>query len=186
MTLPDTLVIEQPWGAARHLFGTRYETHAYTEHGAPVVAVAERKRLGPLRKLLRATGFSGRTTFDLVVSHLGQPLLLIRKGPGKPPTQVSRPDGVPIGSVRKESRSHYALLDPSGRRICYFGDVAGFTQGAIARRDGRRVRQDVLRLHPGAAEPARSLALATGLVFDIVRGVGTNHTGGGGFDFPAA
>ncbi|RKT51648.1 hypothetical protein [Saccharothrix australiensis] len=186
MTLPDTLIIEQPWGAARHLFGTRYETRAYTEHGAPVAVAADRKGLGPLRKLLRTTGFSGRTTFDLVVSHLGQPLLLVRKGPGKPPTRVSRPDGAPLGSVRRESRSHYALLDPSGQRICYFGDVAGFTQGAIAKRDGRRVRRDVLHVRPGTPEPARTLALAVGLAFDVVRGVGTSHTGGGGFDFPAA
>ncbi|MBM7812350.1 hypothetical protein [Saccharothrix algeriensis] len=201
MTLPDTLVIEQPWGAARHLFGTRYEVRAYTEHGAPVAAVADRGRLGPVRRLLRTTGFSGRTVFDLVVSDLagpgpvapglaapgpGRPLLLIRKGPGKPPTRVTRADGVALGSVRRESRTHYALLDPAGQRICYFGDVAGFTRGAIAERDGRRVRRDVLRVRPDAPEPARSLAVAVGLAFDVVRGVGTNHTGGDGFDFPAA
>ncbi len=186
MTLPDTLVIEQPWGAGRHLFGTRYETTAYTEHGTPLAEVSDRGRLGPIRKLLRTTGFSGRTTFDLVVSHLGQPLLLIRKGPGRPPTSVSRPNGTPLGSIRKESRTHYALLDPAGRQICYFGDIAGFTQGAIAKRDGKRVRRDVLHVRPGTPEPTRSLAIAVALAFDVVRGKGTSHTGGGGFDFPAA
>ncbi|MBW4715617.1 hypothetical protein [Saccharothrix obliqua] len=179
----DTLIIEQPWGTGRHLLGTRYRVDVHSEHDVPLASVRDRRGLGPLRALLRTTGFSGRTAFDLEVAHLGQPLLLVRKGAGKPPTRVSRPDGTPLGALHKESRTHYALLDPTGQRLCYFGDVAAFTQGAIARRDGGRVRRDVLRLRPGAPEPARALAVALGLVFDVVRGVGTNHTGGGGFDF---
>ncbi|CCH35543.1 hypothetical protein ABZ816_13145 [Actinosynnema sp. NPDC047251] len=182
----DTLVIEQPWGPGRHLFGTRYRVRAYTEHDVPVADATDRKGLGPVRKLLRTTGFSGRTTFDLVVAQHGQPLLLIHKGPGRPPVRVSRPDGTPVGALHRESHTHFALLDPAGTRLCYFGDAAGFSQGAIAKRDGRRVRRDVLRLRPGTPEPVRTLAVAVGLAFDVVRGKGTAHTGGGGFDLPAA
>ncbi|GAA3881258.1 hypothetical protein GCM10022243_52330 [Saccharothrix violaceirubra] len=185
MTLPDTLLIEQPWGAGRHLFGTRYRIDVYTEHGAQVAQVTDRGLLGPLRKALRATGFSGRTTFDLVVTQGRQPILRIRKGPGRPPTTVSYPDGRPIGSLRKEGRAHYALLDAAGQRLCHFGDVVGFSTGSITKRDGRRVRQDLLRVRPGVPEPVRTLAIATALAFDVVRGTGTAHTSGGVLDFPA-
>ncbi|WP_309109847.1 hypothetical protein [Saccharothrix sp.] len=183
----DTLVIEQPWGAGRHLFGTRYQTTALTEHGVPLATAADRKFLGPLRKLLRATGFSGRTVYDLAVtSPQGQVLLLVHKGAGKPPTRVSRPDGTPVGSVRREGRGSYALLDPNGQRLCALTDVATFSPGALAKGPSGRVRRDVLRLRPGTPEPVRSLALATALAFDVVRGIGTNHTSGGGFDFPTS
>lgn len=186
MTLPgtDTLIIEQPWGALRHLLGTKYRNAVYDGRGALIATVSERKLLGPLRKLLRATAFSGRTRFDLVVSNHGQQVLLIRKGAGKPPTQVTWPNGTAVGSVRHEGHGAYGLLDPAGQRLCLLHEVASFSPGAIAKRDGRRVRRDVLNIRPGTPDPVRSLAIAAAVAYDVVRGVGTNHTSGGGFDFP--
>ncbi|GAA1268687.1 hypothetical protein [Saccharothrix xinjiangensis] len=186
MILPGihTLVIEQPWGPARHLFGSRYEVRVRSESGEPQAAVTDRGLLGPLRRLLRLTGFSGRTRFALALTHRGQPVLLLDKGRWRPPTRVTRPDGSPVGAVRLEGRGAYALLDPAGQRLALFHEVASFSAGAITRRDGKRVRQDVLRLRPGTPEPLRSLAIATAVAYDVVRGAGTNHTGSGGFDFP--
>lgn len=186
MTLPGihTLVIEQPWGPGRHLFGSRYEVRVYTERGEPLATVTDRGLLGPLRKLLRLTGFSGRTRFDLALAQHGRPQLLIGKGRWRPPTRVSLPDGSQVGAVRVEGRAAYALLDPAGQRLAMFHEVAAFTAGAITKRDGKRVRRDVLRLHPGTPEPLRTLAIATAVAYDVVRGAGTNHTGSGGFDFP--
>ncbi|WP_367134146.1 hypothetical protein [Saccharothrix sp. HUAS TT1] len=186
MTLPgvDTLIIEQPWGALRHLLGTAYRNDVHDGHGALVASVAERGFVGPLRKLLRVTAFAGRTRFDLALTSRGQQVLLIRKGAGKPPTLVTRPDGGAIGSVRHEGHGAYGLLDPAGQRLCLLHEVASFSPGALAKRDGRRVRRDVLTLRPGTPEPVRSLAIAAAVAYDVVRGVGTNHTGGGSFDFP--
>ncbi|WP_143261650.1 hypothetical protein [Allokutzneria sp. NRRL B-24872] len=180
----DALLVEQPWSASRHLWSTRYECSVYSEQGAPLATVTERKRLRPLRKLLRATGFSGRTVFDLVVAQQGYPLLSIHKGVGRPPVTVTRPDGVALGSVRHVRRGVYALLDPAGHQLCLLHEVVAFTPGAITKRDGRRVRQDSVRLRPNVPEPVRSLALAACFAYDIVRGIGTNHTSSG-FDFPA-
>lgn len=186
VTLPgtDTLIIEQPWGALRHLLGTRYRSDVYDGHGGLIATVSERKLLGPLRKLLRATAFSGRTRFDLVVADRGQQALLIRKGAGKPPTRVTWPNGAVVGAVRHEGHGAYGLLDAAGQRLCLLHEVASFSPGAITKRDGRRVRRDVLNLRPGTPDPVRSLAIAAAVAYDIVRGVGTNHTSGGGFDFP--
>jgi hypothetical protein len=186
VTLPgaDTLIIEQPWGVLRHLLGTRYRNDVHDVHGAVIASVSERRFPGPIRRLLRATAFSGRTTFDLVLADRDRRLLLIRKGPGKPPTRVTWPDGSEVGSVRHEGHGAYALLDPSGRRLCLLHEVASFSPGAIVKRDGRRVRRDVLTLRPGTPDPVRSLAVAAAVAYDVVRGVGTNHTSAGGFDFP--
>ncbi|MFD1145812.1 hypothetical protein [Saccharothrix hoggarensis] len=186
MTLPgtDTLIIEQPWGVLRHLVSTKYRSDVYDGHGAPIATVGERRMLGPLRKLLRATAFSGRTGFDLVLTHHGRQALHIRKGAGKPPTRVSLPDGAVIGAVRHEGHGAYALLDPAGQRLCLLHEVASFSPGALAKRDGRRVRRDVLNLRPGTPDPVRSLAIAAAVAYDVVRGVGTTHTSSGGFDFP--
>ncbi|MFB9908853.1 hypothetical protein [Allokutzneria oryzae] len=187
MTLPgfDSLLVEQPWSASRHLWSTRYECGVYSEQGALLATVTERGRLGPLRKVLRTTGFSGRTVFDLVVRQQETTLLAIRKGAGRPPVEVVRPDGVVLGAVRHVRRGVYALLDPAGHQLCLLHEVVAFTPGAIAKRDGRRVRRDAVRLRPGVPEPVRSLALAACVAYDVVRGIGTNHTSGG-FDFPAA
>ena len=186
MTLPgtDTLIIEQPWGALRHLLGTRYRNDVYDGHGTPVASVAEWKFVGPLRKLLRVTAFSGRTAFDLALTSGGRQVLLIRKGRGKPPTRVTLPNGGALGSVRHEGHGAYGLLDPAGQRLCLLHEVASFSPGAIAKRDGRRVRRDVLELRPGTPDPVRSLAIAAAVAYDVVRGAGTNHTSGGSFDFP--
>ncbi|MCP3803177.1 hypothetical protein NLX83_28255 [Allokutzneria sp. A3M-2-11 16] len=187
MTLPgfDSLLVEQPWSASRHLWSTRYECSVYSEQGALLATVTERKRLRPLRKVLRATGFSGRTVFDLVVAQQGFPLLAIRKGVGRPPLEVTRPDGAALGSVRQVRRGVYALLDPAGQQLCLLHEVVTFTPGAIGKRDGRRVRRDSLRLQPNLPESVRSLALAACVAYDVVRGIGTNHTSGA-FDFPTA
>lgn len=187
MTLPgaDTLVVEQPWGVLRHLLGTRYRGDVYDGGGALLASFSERGFPRPLRKLLRATALSGRTTFDLALADRGRPLLLIRKGAGKPPTRVTWPDGAVVGSVRHEGHGAYGLLDAAGQRLCLLHEVASFSPGAIAKRDGRRVRRDVLTIRPGTPDPVRSLAIAAAVAYDVVRGVGTNHTGAGGFDFPA-
>ncbi|MEU4763940.1 hypothetical protein AB0H12_11830 [Actinosynnema sp. NPDC023794] len=186
MTLPgtDTLIIEQPWGVLRHLLGTRYRNDVYDGGGALIASVSERRFLGPLRKLLRATAFSGRTTFDLALADRGRQLLLIRKGSGKPPTRVTWPNGSVVGSVRHEGHGAYGLLDAAGQRLRLLHEVASFSPGAIVKRDGRRVRRDVLTLRPGTPDPVRSLAIAAAVAYDVVRGVGTNHTSAGGFDFP--
>ncbi|ONI82740.1 hypothetical protein ALI22I_39895 [Saccharothrix sp. ALI-22-I] len=178
MTLPgtDTLIIEQPWHIGRHLWGASYRTTVYDERGALLATVTEREGPRLPRRVLRRIGFAGRSRYDLVLAWQGQPLLVVRKGMGKPPAQVFRPDGTPIGSVRRQGRNRFLLQDPTGQQLGLFHDVAWFSFGEVTKRDGRRVRRDVLRLPPGAPEPVRSLAIGTAVAFDVVRGIGTGET----------
>ncbi|MDQ2582904.1 hypothetical protein [Saccharothrix yanglingensis] len=186
MTLPGahTLLLEQPWTARSLFLRTRFRMDVRDERGTPLATVAERAGLGPLRRLLRATGFSGRTRFDLVVADRGHPVLRVTKGAGRPPVQVFAPDGALIGSVRNEGRGAAGLYGANGDRLASLGDAAGFTTRRITEREGRKVRRDTVRLRPGTPEPVRSLAIAAAIAHDVVRGVGTNHAGGGPIDLP--
>ncbi|WP_253769222.1 hypothetical protein [Goodfellowiella coeruleoviolacea] len=177
----DTLVVEQPWSFGSLLWRTRYRATAYDGQDRPVAVVAERRGPGLLAPV-RLTGLSGRTPFDLrVCTPDSREVLGIRKGFAlrRPRTHVLGPRGEPLGSIQAEPGHRFALLDAHGQRICLLADVAALDIRALARRDGRRVRRDVLRVRPGTPEPLRSLVLATGLAFDVVRNVGTWHYASG-------
>ncbi|WP_440901658.1 hypothetical protein [Actinosynnema sp.] len=183
MTLPDVLLVEHPWSFTDHLLKVRYSVRVYAESDAPLAHTEDLGGLGPL-VALRRTAFSGRTAFRVALSTPGGPLLEVRKGWGAPPTEVLLPGGRALGSLRKEGGGGVGLHDASGVRLCALGDVAGMSYRQLAKRDGARVRRDVLRLRVGLAEPVRSLAIATGVFYDVVRGDGVNHTSGGPIDSP--
>jgi hypothetical protein len=183
----DTLVIEQPWTVFSLLWRPRYEIEVYDERDVPIAKVVDQKKPGVLKSLVRWTGFSGLTAYTLRVTVPGGPdALVIRKGWGKPATRVFAPDGTLLGSVRRLRRpTAYALLDPSGSQLCLLGDVASLHLDTRVKRNGKRVRRDVLRIRPGTPQPLRSLAVAAGVAFDVVRGIGTGHATFGGVDWPA-
>lgn len=172
-----TLIVEQPWSAGSILFRPRYRAEVYDERDLLLATVAESSGPG-LQRPLRHTGFSGWTSYDLAVAApTGQPLLTVRKGFGRRPhIQVIAPTGQAIGSLRWLGGTRHALFDAGGRQLCLLGDVVRMKVGDIKKRNGRRVRRDVAQLRPGTAEPLRSLAVAGAVAYDVVRGIGTNHT----------
>ncbi len=167
------------------LLRRRYRTEVFDERDMPVAVVTERRGPG-LQALPRYTGFSGWTTFDLVVvAPNGQPLLNIHKPFGrKPRIRVTTANGQPLGWLRKEGGRQQSVHDANGARVCLLGDLLHINTGNRAKRNGKRVRRDVVRIRPGLAEPLRSLAVAGAVAFDVVRGVGTSHTDGD-FDWSA-
>jgi hypothetical protein len=181
----NNLFVEQPWTSMSLLFRRRYRVEVFDERDMPVAIVSERKGPG-LQTLPRLTGFSGWTTFDLVVvAPNGQPLLDIRKPFGrKPRITVTAANGQLLGWLRKEGARHQAVHDANGTRVCLLGDLLHINTGNRAKRGGRRVRRDVVQIRPGVAEPLRSLAVAGAVAFDVVRGAGTSHTDGD-FDWSA-
>jgi hypothetical protein len=175
----DTFFVEHPYNFLSLLSRPHYRVRAFSEHDVPLATVTERTGPG-LQRPLRHTGFNGWTSFDLVVAAPnGQPLMHIRKPFGrKPRIQVTTPDRRPVGSLQRQTNRLQALFDASGRQLCVLGDVIHIQTGHRAKRNGKRVRRDVVRIRPGVAEPVRSLAIAGALVFDIVRGAGTSRISG--------
>ncbi|HVK24858.1 MAG TPA: hypothetical protein VM677_26165 [Actinokineospora sp.] len=183
----DTLVIEHPWGFGKVLLRTRYQVTVRDERDALLATVAERSGPGAL-KLVRMTQLSASTPFELAVTEPGgAPVLSIEKGfsLGKGEVRVADPTGSPIGSVRYHGPRDIRLSDPAGRTLCVLDDVARFEFGVLAKRGKDRVRRDTLRLAPGLGHPVRTLAVATALAFEIIRGNGT-ATGNAGSSFPGA
>ncbi len=168
------------------LFRPHYQVEVFDEHDVPFAVVRERSGPG-LQRPLRHTGFSGWTTFDLdVVTPHGQPIMHIGKGFGRRPhVRVSTPQGQLIGTIKTHGPWRQSLHDATGQQLCFFGDIARIETGGRAKRGGRRVRRDVVRINPGVAEPLRSLATACAVAFDVVRGTGTRHVSSGGVDWPA-
>lgn len=174
MTLPDVLLVEHPWSFTDHLLKVRYSVRVYAESDAPLAHTEDRTTLGPLAGL-RPSWLSGRTPYRVVLSTPGGPVLSISKGWGSPAIEVLRSDGAPLGSLRREQRVRVGLHDPAGTRLCGLHDVAGLSyRTTLTKRDGHRIRRDVLRLRPGLADPVRSLAIAAGVFYDLVRGDGVN------------
>ncbi|CRK60056.1 hypothetical protein [Alloactinosynnema sp. L-07] len=183
----DTLVIEHPWGFGKVLMRTRYQVTVRDERDTLLATVAERRGPGAL-KLVRMTQFSASTPFELAVTDPGgTPVLSIEKGftLGKGDVRVTDPTGTPIGSVRYHGHRDIRLSDPAGQVLCLLGDVARFEFGVLAKRGRDKVRRDTLRLTPGLTHPVRTLAVATALAFEIVRGNGT-ATGNESSSFPGA
>ncbi|WP_109629571.1 LURP-one-related/scramblase family protein [Lentzea atacamensis] len=182
----STLFVEQPWTAMSLLFRPQYRVDVFDERDTPIAVVRERGGPG-LQRPLRYTGFSGWTTFDLdVVAPHGQPIMHIGKRFGRRPhVSVSTPQGQLIGTIKTHSAWKQSLHNANGQQICFFGDIARIETGGRAKRNGRRVRRDVVRINPGVAEPLRSLATACAVAFDVVRGTGTSHVSSGGVDWSA-
>lgn len=160
----------------RLMLGSKYLVEAYDGRDVPLGSVDETRR-GFITARLRNFSLSRWTSFHLrAVAPNGQPLLVITKpaGIGKRPTRVAWPNGQPVGSIVPQP-GRYALLDANGAHLCLLGDVLQIQIGQIKKRNGKRVRRDVVQIRPGTAEPVRSLAVAAAVAFDIVRGVGTNH-----------
>ena len=176
----DTFVVDQPWTPMRLMLGSKYSADAYDGRDVLLGSVRETRR-GFLTARLRNFSLSRWTPFSLqVTAPGGQPLLVVTKsaGIGKRPTKVAWPHGQPVGSIVPQP-GRYALLDVKGTQLCLLGDVLEIYLGRIEKRNGKRVRRDVVKIRPGTAEPVRSLAVAAAVAFDIVRGVGTNHLGTG-------
>ncbi len=164
----------------RLMLGSKYLADAYTGQDVLLGSVNEVRR-GFVTARLRNFSLSRWTPFHLqAVAPDGRPLLVVTKpaGIGKRPTRVAWPDGRPVGSIVPQP-GRYALLDPNGTHLCLLGDVLNLQLGQIDKRNGKRVRRDVVGIRPGTAEPVRSLAVAAAVAFDVVRGVGTNHLGTG-------
>ncbi|NKE57146.1 hypothetical protein FXN61_09985 [Lentzea sp. PSKA42] len=181
----DAFFVEHPYNFLSLLSRPHYRVQVFTEQDVPLASVSERTGPG-LQRPLRHTGFNGWTSFDLVVTapH-GQPLMHIRKPFGrKPRIRVTTPNGQVIGSLQRQTNRLQVLHDTDGRQLCMLGDVVHIQTGHRAKRNGKRVRRDVVRIRPGVAEPVRSLAIAGTLMFDIVRGAGTSRISGD-FDWSA-
>ncbi|PRX44908.1 hypothetical protein B0I33_1106 [Prauserella shujinwangii] len=175
-----TLHIEHPGGFRNALWRTEYRVDVYDEHGTPLAVVREREGPGAL-KLVRATGFSGHTPFDLRVTLPdGRDTLGIEKGFSARSTRVAVTDGAgkPLGSLHARGPRDIAVSDVDGRELGTLSELAAFQAGALSRRDGRRVRRDLLRLHRELAAPARQLAIAAAVAFDIVHNKGTTKPSG--------
>ncbi|WP_051782847.1 hypothetical protein [Lentzea aerocolonigenes] len=181
----STLFVEQPWTSMSLLFRPHYRVEVFDEHDTPVAVVRERSGPG-LQRPLRYTGFSGWTTFDLdVVAPHGQPIMHISKRFGRRPhVRVTSPQGQLIGTIKTHGAWKQSLHDATGQQLCFFGDIGRIETGGRSKRNGKRVRRDVVRINPGVAEPLRSLATACAVAFDVVRGTGTSHLSSGG-DWPA-
>lgn len=172
----DTLVIEHPWGFGKILLRARYGVSVFDEQGLPLASVAERSGPGAL-SVARMTHLSASTPFRLAVTRPdGSEVLRVDKGFtfGAGEVAVSAPTGEAIGSVRYRGPRRIEFSAPDGRSLGALDDVAALEFGALAKRDGDRVRRDVLRLRPGTTGALRLLAVGTGLAFDIVRGQGTS------------
>ncbi|GGN05746.1 hypothetical protein GCM10011609_51320 [Lentzea pudingi] len=181
----STLYVEQPWTFLSLLARPHYRVEVFDERDAPVAVV--RERTGPgLQRPLRHTGFSGWTAFDLdVVGPDGRPLMRIDRGFGRRSrVRVSTPQDQLIGTIETHGPWQQSLHDANGQQLCFFGDVARIQTGGRAKRNGSRVRRDVVQINPAVTEPLRSLATACAVAFDVVRGTGTSHTSSGGVDWP--
>ncbi|MEU0877654.1 hypothetical protein ABZ345_03565 [Lentzea sp. NPDC005914] len=172
----DSFVVEQPWSAMSLLLRPKYRVEAYDGRDLPLGFADETRRaLGV--GFLRAMSLSRWTPFHLrAVAADGRTVLVITKPAGffRRPTKVAWPNGQPIGSIVPQ-RGRYALLDANGTQLCLLGDVAHFQVGHIKKRNGNRVRRDVIQIRPGTSGPVRPLVVAAALAFDVVRGIGTNH-----------
>jgi hypothetical protein len=173
--------VEQPWTSLSLLFRPHYRAEVFDEHDTPVAVVRERSGPG-LQRPLRHTGFSGWTTFGLdVVAPHGQPIMHVDKQFGRRPhVRVSTPQGQLIGTIKTHGAWTQSLHDATGRQLCLFGDIGRIETGGRAKRNGRRVRRDVVQINAGVAEPLHSLATACAVAFDVVRGTGTSHLSGSG------
>jgi hypothetical protein len=175
----DSFFVEHPHNFLSLLSRPHYRVQVFNEQDVFLASVGERTGPG-LQRPLRHTGFNGWTSYDLAVTapH-GQPLMHVRKPFGrKPRIQVTAPNGQAIGFLQRQTSRLQALYDAGGRQLCVLGDVIHIQTGHRAKRNGKRVRRDVVRIRPGVAEPVRSLAVAGALVFDVVRGAGTSPTSG--------
>jgi hypothetical protein len=161
-----TLLVEHPGGFRRALWRTTYDVSVYDEHDRLLATVVERSGPGAAA-LVRATGWSGHTSFDLrVVSSDGHKVA------------VTGGTGTALGSLTRHGRSDVALTDAVGTPLGTLGGVGSLRTGALAKRDGHRVRRDVLTLRPDLGSPTRALAIAAALAWDIVHGRGTTRPSG--------
>jgi uncharacterized protein YxjI len=181
------LVVEQK----TKLFELRNQYRIFDETGAQVGSVMQ---VGQgIVTLLARIG----TDWDVVLpvklevrERDGSPVLLLHKPWFRMTVEVARPDGSPIGSIRKKIRvgkARFVLADRSGADI---GEVraqnwrardfevtdgnqqplARVTKkwGGLAREVFTDADTYLLELLPHAVDPLRSLALATALGIDLV------------------
>ena len=169
------LLIEQDAGVRKSLLNTAFAVDAYDEHGTLLATVRDRGGPG-LKGIVRVVDEPGVTPYDLVVSLPdGREALAIKKGfhwLGGGRVAVTAPDGTPVGTLTRRLASAITFTDPAGRPLGAFPDFAAFHYGEIAKRDGRRVRRNTLRLHPDLTGPPRLLAIAAGLAHNVVSGRG--------------
>lgn len=176
----ETLHIEHPGGFRNALWRTTYRVDVYDDQGNALATVRERQEPTAL-KLVRATGFSGHTPFDLrVAGPDGRDLLGIRKGFSARSARVavSGPGGSVLGSLLRHGPRDVMIFDPDGRSLGALSAIATFRAGALAKRDGRGVRRDVLRTRPDLGSPARELVIGAAVAFDIVQHKGTTKPSG--------
>lgn len=173
-----TLFIEFPATFGASFTRRHYSADIYDAHDRKLGAVEEKgttKIFGAVRWL---DDVNGETPFSLVLrTDTGEPVLHLRKGPSlfrNPRVAVSRPDGTEVGSLVRKRRGPVLLLDPEAREIGGFGTGPAYTRSAIAERDGKRVRRDVLHVDPAMPEPQRTLTVAAAAAYPVVIGFGTD------------
>lgn len=172
----DTFVIESTASFRKAFARAHYDVTVYDQFDRVLGTVAERKKSKVLGAVRLLSDFDGETPYDLVVRDAaGTPVLRVRKGISalKQNVRVSLPDGPKVGTLRSGLK-FIELFDPDDRALGTLGDVAGLERGVLAERNGQKVRRDSLQLRPGAPEPARTLAIAAGLAYPIVVGLGAN------------
>lgn len=118
----STFVVEQK----RKFFELRSQYRIFDEDGTQLGAVEQRKR--------SALTFLARLGTDLdvalpvtleVVDATGTPLLTLHKPWMRMTLQVSRPGGLPVGTIRKRiklGKATFGLADPAGLEL---GEVRG-------------------------------------------------------------
>ncbi|UVS82176.1 hypothetical protein [Actinokineospora sp. UTMC 2448] len=169
------LLIEQDIGMRKSFFNTSFAVNAYDEGGRLLARVRDRKSPG-LLGAVRMLGEAGTTPYDLAVTLPdGREALRISKGftwLGAGRVGVADPHGREVGTMVRRMAGSIEFADPDGRPLGAFGDHAAFRYGEVAKRDGQRVRRNTLWPRPEAQGPARLLAIAAGLAYTVVSGMG--------------
>lgn len=181
-----TLVVEQ----IRKVFELRNQYRIFDESGDQVGAV-EQERQSSWTFLFRlGTDLDVALPVTLNIADAsGSTVLVVHKPWFRMTVQVSRPDGSPVGTIRKRIRMGKArfTITADGREV---GEVraeswrardfavvdAQDTEVARAAKEWRGLATEmftdadtyVVRIQPDTSEPLRSLALAASLTIDLV------------------
>lgn len=186
LELPS-LVVEQK----TKLFEMRNEYRVFDETGARVGTIMQAKQsiFTFLARLGTDLDVALPVTLELTDAS-GAPVLVMHKPWFRMTLNVSRPDGGPVGSIRKRVRlgkARFTISDETGREI---GEVrarnwrardfavldANGQPVAEVNKKWRGIAREAftdadtygIRLHDGTTEPLRTLALGAALAIDLV------------------
>ena len=183
----SVFVVEQK----RKFFELRNQYRIFDESGAQIGAIEQTKQ-SPLTFLARlGTDLDVALPVTLQLTDAsGQPVLVMHKPWFRMTLLVSRPDGSPVGSIRKLIRlgkARFALTDPSGTEVgalqaqnwrardFAISDQSGAEVAKVTKKWrglATEVFTDadtyVISLQPSAMEPVKSLAFGASLAIDVI------------------